>query len=677
MVATMTNSDFLAEVFGDFNPGEYAWVCTFAASPDMGEWAGRPYRGEATQARLLDGAVDLNAYFSCAVFSGFEGRGWARTKGTFSRLAALVVDDIDPESVLGGYTWSIQTSPGKWQVGWALDADDPDTRDLALIDRIMSALSARGKLGGNDSSGNAAMRYCRLPVGTNTKPRAAGPWRHQLSAWYPQIRWTLDDACAAVGINLDTLRGVQVERKASAAPVAHEALQSLVAPLEERSYHQSITSLAASMVGSGMFPGAVVEYLYALMDLIRPEGPPEEVRRWETRRAEIPRAVKSAEKFAPEERTGPQVTVNLASPPERVQNDLSALDWTLLAQTPPEAPTFLIDGWLPRRTTTLLAANGGVGKSNIALQLAVGLATGSEWLGLSCERVPVMVISAEDEARIVHFRVSNICAEADVSLPSLRDQLICYDMTALDCTLWREGATDRMQWLADIVRQHRVGAVIIDNASDVYASNENDRSQVRGFLRCLNMIAAATDCAILLLAHVDKASVRMGAGNDTDSTFSGSTAWNNSVRSRWAMTRDKDRVVLAHQKSNLGPQQPAIEVEFDNTAKVFRRFGDVPGTAAARNALRKTHRTQILRAFAEADSQGVRVATSDRARMNARRWMEQVGMLPDCGKDELESLLAWCRRDGLLATVAYQQRNGASNMHLAITDAGRAVLALG
>jgi RecA-family ATPase len=511
----------------------------------------------------------------------------------------------------------------------------------------------------------------------NTKPRAAGPWRHQLSGWNPQIRWTLEDSCGAVGIDLDSLRGVSMPVKAQReVPVATDALASLIAPVSERSYHQSITSLAASMVGSGMFPGAVVQYLYALMDSIRPDGPGEEVRRWEARRAEIPRAVKSAEKFAPPERAPAQVTINLGAQVEEVASDLVALDWTVLEQTPPEAPEFLVDGWLPRRTTTLLSANGGVGKSNVALQLAVSMAIGADWLGIDTERSRVLILSAEDDARVVHFRVANICADSGVAMSALHNDLICYDMSAIDSTLWREGATDRMQWLADMTRKHNVDAVIIDNASDVFAGNENDRAQVRGFLRCLNQIAAGTDCAILLLAHVDKASVRMTVGKDTDSTFSGSTAWNNSVRSRWAMTREKERLILAHEKSNLGPKMEAIELEFDPTAKVFRRFGEVPGAAAARNTLRTARRREVLLAFEQAYQQDVRVSAADRANMNARKCVQRFGGA-EISRDEVDSIVAACRREKLLEVVSIKQKNGSSTQYIQISPAGRAVVSLG
>ncbi len=108
----------------------------------------------------------------------------------------------------------------------------------------------------------------------------------------------------------------------------------------------------------------------------------------------------------------------------------------------------------------------------------------------------MLVISAEDEARTVHFRVANICKDQSVEMSQL-DGLAVYDLTQQDCVLWRDGhATARMQWLADKVVKHRADVVIIDNASDVFLANENDRAEVRGFMRCLNMVASATGSAV-------------------------------------------------------------------------------------------------------------------------------------------------------------------------------------
>lgn len=675
----MTNSDFLGHVLGELDADEYGWVCNFRAPPDQGEWGGRSYRATDAHARVIDGATADNCYFCTAVLSGFVDKKWARQKATFKRLAALVVDDIDPSSIVGGYTWAIQTSPGKWQVGICLDSDDFDCADLELVGRVMSALSARGKLGGNDSSGNAPVRYVRLPFGCNTKPRAAGTWQIQLAEWHPQVRWSLEDACHAVGINLSAIRSEKttVARGSHAATgsVAGEALSLLSAPTEARVYHDSIIRLAASLVGGGMFPGAAVEFLYGLMDQVKPAGSAEEMARWAARRAEIPRAVKSAEKFAPPERAAVPVTVTLrgANDGANVGANFAPtpLDWESLERTPPEPAEFKVAGWLPARTTTLLSANGGVGKSNLALQLAVSLATGSPWLGMDVVPSRVLVISAEDEARTVHFRVANICSDVNVALSALADRLTVYDMAQSDCVMWGEhGMTERMQWLADAVDRHQADVVIIDNSSDVFAANENDRAAVRGFMRALNVIASGCNCAMLLLAHVDKASVRMGAGLDTDSTFSGSTAWNNSARSRWAMVRDGEAVALRHEKCNLGPRQDELRMEFDAGAKVFRVFGNGPASAAAA-VLRNGHRAAILRLLAQADRAGQRLSMSAQANNNAFLALKGSPDFPRIDRREFFAMLFEMQRDGLVDEVEYTRENRTKAKQVVLTEAGR------
>lgn len=677
---TMTNSDFLAELLGELTSGTHGWVCTFRADPSKAPpdvWSGRPYRGLPAQAGLIDKADRDNTYFCTGVLRATDDGEIVRRKEAFVRLAVLLLDDVQMDDVKG-YSYAIQTSPGKFQVGILLDPADPDTANQALIDRVMSALAARGR--SNDASGNALVRYGRLPVGCNTKPRAAGTWQVQLESWQPKVRWSLADACDAVGIDLDALRATVTrtpERSSTHAGTgthAGEFLQGLTGAPSERAYHDSLTRMAASLVAGGMFAGAAVEHLYSLMDAVRPTGPEEEVRRWEARRAEIPRAVRSAEKFAPDERKPPAITVNLAPPVEQqeTKSDIQPMDWGVLEHQTPEPPAWRLEGWLPEGTVTLLAANGGVGKSNLSLQLGVALVHGQQFMDIATKPSRVLVLSGEDEARTVHFRVANICQDMQVPMASLAGRMTVYDLTQQDCVLWRDGhPTERMQWLADQAVRLKAEVIVIDNASDVFADNENDRTAVRGFMRALNLIAHVTRAAVLLLAHVDKASVRMGAGQDTNSTFSGSTAWNNSARSRWAMVREEQVVTIRHEKCNLGPLQEEIRVEFDPTAKVFKRFGSVPGAGAAAALLRNGNRVAILRLLIEAERAGQRLSMSAQANNNAWLALHGTDGFPRLERRDFFSFLFEMQRDGLLEEVEYLRPNRTKSKCLALTEVGR------
>jgi archaellum biogenesis ATPase FlaH len=681
----MTNSDFLVDTYGDLPEGQHGWVCSFRADPSNAPpavWAGRLYKGTPQQAALIDRAGHDNTYFCTSVLTAGEGGEIARVKTAFVRLAVLVLDDVQPQD-LQGYSYAIQTSPGKFQVGILIDLDDPDARNRQLVDALMQSLATRGFIKA-DRSGNNAVRYVRLPVGKNTKPRAAGEWAVALEFWNPSVRWSLEDACAAIGIDLDNIRATAelAISKATTTPGtgvhAGEMIAGLTAPVGERVYHDSITRLAASLVSNGMFPGAAVEFLRDLMHQVKPTGPEEEVRRWQSRYDEIERAVKSAEKFAPEERKPPSITVNLnlgndeQVPTESKPGDLVPMDWGNLAGTQPEPTQWRLDGWLPEGTVTLLAANGGVGKSNLSLQLGVSLATGQQFMGIDTKQSRVLVLSGEDEARTVHFRVANICQDQGVAMRDLAGRMAVYDLTQADCVLWRDGhPTERMQWLADTAVRTRAEVIVIDNASDVFADNENDRTAVRGFMRALNLIAHVTRAAVLLLAHVDKASVRMGAGQDTNSTFSGSTAWNNSARSRWAMVRDGQVVTVRHEKCNLGPLQDELRVEFDQDSKTFKRFGTIPGHAAAAALMRNTQRAAILRLLVDSEKAGQRLSMSAQANNNAYTALRGSAQFPRLDRRDFFSMLFELQRDGLVTEEEYTRDNRGKAKRLALTEAGR------
>ena len=689
----MTNSDFLAEVYGDLEPGTYGWVCSFRADPSNAPalvWAGRPYKGLPAQAATIDKSHDDNTYFCTSVLTPTDDGETARRKDAFVRLAVLVLDDVQLSDVQG-FSYAIQTSPGKFQVGIFIDGEDVDARNKQLVDRVMSALAARGR--SNDASGNACVRYVRLPVGKNTKPRPAGEWQVKLEAWQPNVRWSLEDACAAVGIDLDNLKSaITVATRTSSATSgtgvhAGEMVMGITDPNpSNRAYHDSITRLAASLIAGGMFPGAAVEFLYSLMDESRP-GDQAELARWQARRAEIPRAVKSAEKFAPEERQPPKITVNLTMPggsrdepePEATPGDLTPMDWGCLHNTQPEPTQWRLEGWLPEGTVTLLAANGGVGKSNVSLQLGVALAHGVSLFDLPTKPSRVLVLSGEDEARTVHFRVANICADMGVEMSSLAGRMDVYDLTQQDCVLWKDGLpTERMQWLADVTVATKADVVIIDNASDVFADNENDRTAVRGFMRALNLIAGVTRAAVLLLAHVDKASARGGAGLDTNTTFSGSTAWNNSARSRWAMVRDGQSVLMRHEKCNLGPLQEEIRIEFDPGSKTFKRFGASPGLAAASALMRNTQRAAILKLIERACAAGANLSLKPSATNNVFVALRDDPEFPS-GLDRREffQILRDLENERLVAAQTYMRSNRTPGQRIVLTDAGRARVAVG
>jgi RecA-family ATPase len=191
------------------------------------------------------------------------------------------------------------------------------------------------------------------------------------------------------------------------------------------------------------------------------------------------------------------------------------------------------------------------------------------------------------------------------------------------------------------------------------------------------MIASSTGCAVLLLAHVDKASVRAGAGLDSNSTFSGSTAWNNSARSRWAMVRTTNReILLKHEKCNLGPLQEELRLEFDSGSKTFKRFGSIPGQQAAATLVRNTHRAVILKLISQAAKAGQRLSLAATANNNAFRVLQADPQFPRVQRSEFFGILFDMQREQLIQEIEYTQDRKKFKC-LAITDHGQTRVALG
>ncbi len=248
--------------------------------------------------------------------------------------------------------------------------------------------------------------------------------------------------------------------------------------------------------------------------------------------------------------------------PEPLLKLVSVFD---VLSNPSHPPAFIWDGYLPRGVVALLGAHGGTGKSTIALMLAVCAALGRALFGVATARCNVVFASFEDSTGIVRHRLAAICRACGINPADIEGRLHIVDGTANPelFTADNRGAGDTTTTyveLCKLVQSTNAGLVVIDNSSDSYGGDEINRRQVRAFMRSLTQVARLTDCAVLLLAHVDKATSRAGKAEGGEA-YSGSTAWHNSARSRLFMSRGNDGLLtLAHQKSNFGRMREPLNL---------------------------------------------------------------------------------------------------------------------
>ncbi|MHB1642614.1 MAG: AAA family ATPase [Acidithiobacillus sp.] len=331
--------------------------------------------------------------------------------------------------------------------------------------------------------------------------------------------------------------------------------------------------------------------------------------------------------------------------------------------SPSPEPAFIWAGRIPMGHVTLLGAHGGVGKSMLALQLAVAVCLGADFLGASTEQGRVLFFSGEDGGPVLRHRLGHIAAHFNASPRMLAERLVILDATD-EPGLYREvsafgiktgEATPGFNRLAEIIAEVQPDLIIVDNASDVFEASENDRAAVRGFMRSLRQLFPDEGAppAMLLLAHIQKQAV----GNRGAESYSGSTAWHNSARSRLALTADREdpaRLTLSHDKLNLGPRtaEPLRLVRSHTGLLMLDE-----GAHDAEGAPKEPPEDSLLKILADFVERGERVASESSAHTNAWKLCRPEPGFPKRAFPVAGPLFATLRqmeRDGLIEKENYR-----------------------
>ena len=289
---------------------------------------------------------------------------------------------------------------------------------------------------------------------------------------------------------------------------------------------------------------------------------------------------------------------------------------------PSPEPAFVWAGRIPRGHVTLLGAHGGTGKSMLALQLSVAVACGADFLGAGTEQGRVLFFSGEDGGPVLRHRLGFIADHFGASPHRLAERLVILDATD-EPALYREVSqfgiktgkpTPGFNRLAEIIGEVQPSLIVVDNASDVFEASENDRASVRGFLRQLRQLFpdGSEPPAMLLLAHIQKAAVGARGGE----SYSGSTAWHNSARSRLALAapdkNDSGRLLLTHDKNNLGKLAEPLHLARNMTGLLMV---DEATQAGAWESIEPPE-DALLKVLADFNRRGERVSPEQSARNN-------------------------------------------------------------
>jgi RecA-family ATPase len=228
---------------------------------------------------------------------------------------------------------------------------------------------------------------------------------------------------------------------------------------------------------------------------------------------------------------------------DREERDLERriVDAPTLAYDPEPQRKWIVEDVIPDETLTLLSGDGGIGKTTLALQLAVAMQIDGDWLGMKVTQGSVLFVTSEDDRKDVNLNLRAILKAEhkslahcpDLHILTLADRDAC--LAAPSTKLGAIAATPLWHALVRVVERRKPRIVIFDALADLFGGEENSRRHVRGFIVLLKRLAMQQKLAVILIAHPSLTGMNTGSG------LSGSTDWHNGPRARLYFERPKDK----------------------------------------------------------------------------------------------------------------------------------------
>jgi hypothetical protein len=250
----------------------------------------------------------------------------------------------------------------------------------------------------------------------------------------------------------------------------------------------------------------------------------------------------------------------------------------------PPGRRWVVEDWIVEGAVNSLYGDGGLGKTLLAQLLACAAAIGGKWLGLDVAKGATLAVLCEDEKDELHRRHNDIKAALGFTIGNPFEDVWLWPRVGDENVLIRWDKDDKpvlgsfMERLVAEVEVLNPALLILDTLADFYAGNEISRPHVNYFVKTVlgglikRQRVKGHPLTILLLGHPSVAGKASGSG------YSGSTAWNNAVRSRMYLTRPEegasDERILTRGKANYAKSGDETAIRLFYADGVLRACDD-------------------------------------------------------------------------------------------------------
>lgn len=203
---------------------------------------------------------------------------------------------------------------------------------------------------------------------------------------------------------------------------------------------------------------------------------------------------------------------------------------------------------------TILAGRPKAGKSWLALQLALAIASGTCFLGCDVISGKVIYLALEDNASRLKIRMNLQQWDAGMGVT------FCTDID-------RSRDPNGLYHIQTLVKDHKPALLIIDTASRMLTDvKNNDLTNMTNALGPLQQLALQEECAILVIDHLRKGD---DSSNGTDQVV-GSVAKTAVADAIWILDRNNTEIDGVLSITGRDFEEREIPVTFDKARFIWR-----------------------------------------------------------------------------------------------------------
>lgn len=169
------------------------------------------------------------------------------------------------------------------------------------------------------------------------------------------------------------------------------------------------------------------------------------------------------------------------------------------------APKSLVEGLIYEESTNLLTGASKVGKTWFALQLAMCLASGKEFLGLQTRKASVLYICLELSAGMLRERMKRIASDTGIPYPVIGERFHVVAPTSNEVPALNLSGESGFNALRKLIDRTNAQLMVADTLYRFLPGvDPNDNGAMGKVFGRLNEAAQSTGCALLPLDHVAK-----------------------------------------------------------------------------------------------------------------------------------------------------------------------------